>query len=129
MPPGISVWDLALVPSTASFWLAQLCSSTAGGESHSWPSLLPEISVKGSHWWPCATQLQWLLQPLASLTKEPLQALAPLASLTGLQRKPTLFQKRQLLQALAPLARVHWKPTLLELLQPVLPDQPLRAAP
>ena len=116
MPPGIS--GLALVPSTAPCWLAQLCPSTAG-----------DICVKGSHWWPCATQLQWLLQPLASLTKEPLQALAPLASLTGLQRKPTLFQKRRLLQALAPLARVHWKPTLLELLQPVLPDQPLRAAP
>ena len=43
-----------------------------------------------------------------------LQALAPLASLTGLQRKPTLFQKRQLLQPLAPLARLHWKPTLLQ---------------
>ena len=121
MPPGISAWGLALAPSTASCWLAQLCPSTAG-----------EISVKGSHWWPCATQLQWLLQPLASLTKEPLQALAPLASLTGLQRKPTLFQKRRLLQALAPLARVRWKPTLLqtqELLQPVPPDQPMLAPP
>ena len=41
MPPGNSVWDQSLVPSTASFWLVQLCSSTAGGESHSWPSWLP----------------------------------------------------------------------------------------
>ena len=60
------------------------------------------------------TQEQELSQPLASLRKDLLQALAPLASLTGLQRKPTLFQKRQLLQPLAPLAWLHWKPTLLQ---------------
>ena len=52
-------------------------------------------------------QEQELSQPLASLSKDVLQALAPLASLTGLQRKPTLFQKRQLLHALAPLAWLH----------------------
>ena len=46
--------------------------------------------------------------------KDILHALARVASLTGLQRKPTLFQKRQLLQALAPLAWVHWKPSLLQ---------------
>ena len=46
--------------------------------------------------------------------KDLLQARTRVASLTGLQRKPTLFQKRRLLQALAPLARVRWKPTLLQ---------------
>ena len=35
-------------------------------------------------------------------------------ALTGLQRKPTLFQKRQLLQRLAALARLRWKATLLQ---------------
>ena len=43
-----------------------------------------------------------------------LQALAPLASLTGLQRKPTLFQKRRLLQRPAALARLRWKAALLQ---------------
>ena len=122
MPPGNSVSDQALAPSTASFWLAQLCSSFASGESPSWPSWLPEIPQKGSHWTSCATELrlatltqeQELSQPLASLRKDLLQALAPLASLTGLQRKPTLFQKRQLLQRLAALARLRWKATLLQ---------------
>ena len=121
MPPGNSVSDQAAAPSTAPSWLAQPCSSTAGGESRSWPSWLPEIPQKGSHWTSCATELhsatlmqeQELLQPLALLRKDLLQALAPLASLTGLRRKPTLFQKRQLLQPLAPLAWLHWKPTLL----------------
>ena len=60
------------------------------------------------------TQGQELSQPLASLRKYLLQALAPLASLTGLQRKPRLFQKRQLLQPLAPLAWLRWKPALLQ---------------
>ena len=107
MPLGSSVSDQALVPSTASFWLAQLCSSFASGESPSWPSWLPEIPQKGSHWTSCATELATLMQKTNLL-----QALAPLASLTGLQRKPTLFQKRQLLQRLAALARLRWKATL-----------------
>ena len=73
-----------------------------------------DLSERGVIRTSCATQLQRLLQPLASLKKYIFQALAPLASLTGLQRGPTLFQKRQLLQALAPLAWLHWKPTLLQ---------------
>ena len=109
MPPGNSVSDQALAPSTASFWLAQLCSSFASGESPSWPSWLPEIPQKGSHWTSCATELATLMQK-----KDLLQALARVASLTGLQRKPTLFQKRQLLQRLAALARLRWKATLLQ---------------
>ena len=109
MPPGNSVSDQALVPSTASFWLAQLCSSFASGESPSWPSWLPEIPQKGSHWTSCATELATLMQK-----KDLLQARTRVASLTGLQRKPTLFQKRQLLQRLAALARLRWKATLLQ---------------
>ena len=106
MPPGNSVSDQALVPSTASFWLAQLCSSFASGESPSWPSWLPEIPQKGSHWTSCATELATLTQK-----KDILQARTRVASLTGLQ-KPTLFQKRQLLQRLAALARLRWRATL-----------------
>ena len=109
MPPGSSVSDQALVPSTASFWLAQLCSSFASGESPSWLSWLPEIPQKRSHWTSCATELATLMQK-----KDLLEALARVASLTGLQRKPTLFQKRQLLQRLAALARLRWKATLLQ---------------
>ena len=118
MPPGSAVSDQALVPSTASFWLAQLCSSFASGESPSWLSWLPEIPQKRSHWTSCATELATLMQK-----KDLLEALARVASLTGLQRKPaltglqrkpTLFQKRQLLQRLAALARLRWKATLLQ---------------
>ena len=109
MPPGNSVSDQALVPSTASFWLAQLCSSFASGESPSWPSGLPEIPQTGSHWPSCATEPATLMQK-----KHLLQALARAASLTGLQRTPTLPQKRQLLQRLAALARLRWKATLLQ---------------
>ena len=109
MPPGNSVSDQALVPSTASFWLAQLCSSFASGESPSWPSWVPEPPQKGSHWTSCATELATLMQK-----KDLLQARTRVASLPGLQRKPTLFQKRQLLQRPAALARLRWKAALLQ---------------
>ena len=46
--------------------------------------------------------------------KDLLQARARVASLPGLQRKPTLFQKRQLLQRPAALARLRWKAALLQ---------------
>ena len=124
VPPGNSVWDQSLAPSTASFWLAQLCSSTAGGESHSWPSWLPTHSD-------ILRNAAAAAVAAPGVTEKRFTSGACAAGLAArVQRSATLFQQRQLSQALAPLAWLRRRPALLQTNElPLSHDQPLRAPP